>query len=325
MSELSWTERLGCAVARAGPTPKHIAFIMDGNRRFARERGLEVASGHRAGYSTLEQAVAWCGELDVHAITVYAFSIENFKRSTREVDALMSLCSEKLREMCAEDSLIQRHRVRVRVVGDLPRLSESIRADMERVMHMTQHNTRSVLTVCFAYTSRYEMASAIRSLAARCSAGELQPADVCESLFEQHMCTWSEQVPPPDLLIRTSGEKRLSDFLLWQSSRCVTLFSPVRWPELSCWTFLSLILRFQLALPKLHALLSCAGDVGAKASAHCVRAELASGDTSSTFADEPAQRSWLHGSLLLMLGALAGAASAMTVSLCLIGQQVCLR
>jgi len=144
MSGLNWAERLGCAVARAGPTPKHIAFIMDGNRRFARERGMEVATGHRAGYSTLEQAVAWCGELGVHAITVYAFSIENFKRSAEEVDALMSLCSEKLREMCAEDSLIQRHRVRVRVVGDLPRLSASIRAEIERVMLMTQHNTRSV-------------------------------------------------------------------------------------------------------------------------------------------------------------------------------------
>jgi len=172
-----------------------------------------------------------------------------------------------------------------------------------------------VLTVCFAYTSRYEMASAIRSLAASCSAGHLQPADVCESLFEQQMCTWSEQVPPPDLLIRTSGEKRLSDFLLWQSSRCVTLFSPVRWPELSCGHFLALILRFQLALPKLNALLGRAADGGAKATAHCVRAKLA-GDTWST--DERVPR----GSLLLMLGAPAGAALAMTVALCLIGWQV---
>ena len=136
-SGLNWLERLGCSIVMAGPVPQHVAFIMDGNRRFARSHGMEVARGHKIGYDKLEQVLRWCCELGVHGVTVYAFSIDNFKRSQSEVDALMALAEEGLREMSDETHLVQRQGVRVRVVGDLSRVSASLYGEMQRVMRMT--------------------------------------------------------------------------------------------------------------------------------------------------------------------------------------------
>ena len=168
-SGLNFFQRALCAVVATGPVPKHVAFIMDGNRRFARQRGWIVADGHRLGYDKLEEALRWCCELGVVAVTVFAFSIENFKREPEEVDALMALCEEKLRRMCDEEHMVQRRGVRVRVVGDLGRLTPSLRAEMQNVMRLTQDNTQALLNVCFSYTSRNEIATATGHLAAACT------------------------------------------------------------------------------------------------------------------------------------------------------------
>ena len=188
-SGLNFFQRALCAVVATGPVPKHVAFIMDGNRRFARQRGWIVADGHRLGYDKLEEALRWCCELGVVAVTVFAFSIENFKREPEEVDALMALCEEKLRRMCDEEHMVQRRGVRVRVVGDLGRLTPSLRAEMQNVMRLTQDNTQALLNVCFSYTSRDEIVGAVRRLAAACTEGKLQPADVNEALVEQCLYT----------------------------------------------------------------------------------------------------------------------------------------
>ncbi|KAL3895599.1 MAG: hypothetical protein SGPRY_013474, partial [Prymnesium sp.] len=217
-TQLHWFHRQLCRVVQTGAMPKHVGFIMDGNRRFARDRGVEVAEGHRRGYGKLEEALRWCCELGVKAVTVYAFSIQNFKRSCEEVEALMALCEEKLQYMCGEDSVIQQQGVRVRVVGDLSLVSQSLRQKMHAVMKDTQGNSRHALTICFAYTSRNEMAAAARRLGAACADGKLQPGDVSEELLERCLYTSPPGCPPVDLIVRTSGEKRLSDFLLWQSS-----------------------------------------------------------------------------------------------------------
>ena len=195
-SGLRWLERFACRIVGTGPTPQHVAFIMDGNRRFARERGMAVATGHRRGYDKLEEALRWCCELGVHGVTVYAFSIENFKRSTEEVEALMALTEEKLRAMSDERSVVQRRGVRVRVVGDLSRVSDSLRSEMRRVMRMTQGNTRHTLTVCFSYTARNEIASAARQLGDACADGRLLPEDVAAHphLFERCLVTSSPGV-----------------------------------------------------------------------------------------------------------------------------------
>ena len=206
-SGLSRWQRLVISVLKGGPVPRHIAFIMDGNRRYAREHGIEVAEGHRMGYSKLEEALRWCAELGVSAVTVYAFSIENFKRTSREVDDIMSLSKAKLHGMAAEDSIIQQQGIRVRIVGDLSRVSASLRAEMQHVMQMTQTNQRATLNVCFSYTSRNEIATASEQLAAACTQGKLEPGDVSEHLLERCLLTSPACCPPVDLLVRTSGEK----------------------------------------------------------------------------------------------------------------------
>jgi ditrans,polycis-polyprenyl diphosphate synthase len=254
-SGLRWWQKLACRVVSAGPLPRHVAFIMDGNRRYARARGMAVADGHRLGYGKLEETLRWCAELDVRAVTCYAFSIENFKRADDEVGALMRLASEKLREMCRAGSIIMRQRVRVRVVGDLARVPEDVRAEMRAVMARTAGHDRAVLTICFSYTSRHEIAAAVASLAAECAAGKLDPQAVSAPALEAAFCTHDAAVPPVDLLLRTSGEKRLSDFLLWQSAHALTFFTPVRWPELSLFGFLCILLRYQQAKPQLDAVL----------------------------------------------------------------------
>jgi ditrans,polycis-polyprenyl diphosphate synthase len=254
-SGLRWWQKLACRVVSAGPLPRHVAFIMDGNRRYARARGMAVADGHRLGYGKLEETLRWCAELDVRAVTCYAFSIENFKRAEDEVSALMRLATEKLREMCCAESVIMRQRVRVRVVGNLDRVPQDVRAEMMAVMARTAGHDRAVLTICFSYTSRHEISAAIAALAARCAAGELEPEAVSAEALEAAFCTHDDAVPPVDLLLRTSGEKRLSDFLLWQSADALTFFTPVKWPELSLLHFLRILLRYQLSKPQLDAVL----------------------------------------------------------------------
>ena len=201
------------------------------------------------GYDKLEQVLRWCCELGVHGVTVYAFSIENFKRSQSEVDALMALAEEGLREMSDETHLVQRRGVRVRVVGDLSRVSASLYGEMQRVMRMTQGNTRHTLTVCFSYTSRNEIAASIRRLGKACADGRLLPSDINAALLERCLLTTAPGLPPVDLIVRTSGEKRLSDFLLWQAATCPVMFTAVTWPELSLVRFLGLLLRYQRSAP----------------------------------------------------------------------------
>lgn len=261
-SGLKWWEQLACTVVRAGPVPRHVAFIMDGNRRFARERGWLVETGHRHGYQKLEEALRWCCELGVHGVTVYAFSIENFKRSAEEVQALMEMTAEKLRAMSDEQSIVQRNGVRVLVVGDLTRVSDSLRSEMRRVMRMTQGNSRHTLTVCFSYTARHEIAAAVRRLGTACDSGRLEPSDIHAELLERSLLTASPAAVPVDLIVRTSGEQRLSDFLLWQSATCAVAFTRVLWPELSLARFLSVLLRFQRTQPYMRGLRPGSGPRG---------------------------------------------------------------
>lgn len=325
-SGLRWWQKLACRVISAGPLPRHVAFIMDGNRRYARARGMAVAEGHQLGYRKLEETLRWCAELDVRAVTCYAFSIENFKRADDEVGALMRLATEKLREMCCAESIIMRQRVRVRVVGDLARVPEDVRAEMMAVMAQTAGHDRAVLTICFSYTSRHEIAAAVAALATRCASGELDPEAVSAPALEAAFCTHDDAVPPVDLLLRTSGEKRLSDFLLWQSADALTFFTPVQWPELSLFSFLCILLRYQLSKPQLDAVLqtpatpvqaTAARPAGAHVSAlHRGGARAASagaGDNGSTSAV-------VMRRLQMLFGAIGGVALASAVALSAAGR-----
>lgn len=220
---------------------------MDGNRRFARKKNYAHAQGHLLGFDKLSQALEWCLDIGISQVTVYAFSIENFKRSSEEVDGLMELAREKFSRLLQERDFLDKNGVRVCILGNISLLPTDIQQLMVEGAEMTKHNDRAVLNVCVAYTSRDEMCSAMKDVAEGVSRQLIHPSDISESLLER--CFYSDHPDPPDLLIRTSGEVRLSDFLLWQSSFSVLSFMPVLWPEFSRWHLYAGILYYQMNAP----------------------------------------------------------------------------
>ncbi|KAM4046224.1 dehydrodolichyl diphosphate synthase complex subunit DHDDS isoform 3-T3 [Anomaloglossus baeobatrachus] len=215
--ELSLIERLCANVLKAGPIPKHVAFIMDGNRRYAQKCHVARQEGHSQGFEKLAETLRWCLNLGICEVTVYAFSIENFKRSKEEVDGLMELARQKFTRLLEEKNKLQKHEVCIRVIGDLSLLPEDIQKLIAHAVLETKAYSKCFLNVCFAYTSRHEISNAVREVAWGVQEGLLEPRDVSENLLGQ--CLYTSNSPDPDLLIRTSGEVRLSDFLLWQKSR----------------------------------------------------------------------------------------------------------
>lgn len=241
----------------AGPIPHHIAIIMDGNRRFAQRRNLQKKSGHEFGAERLMLALKDCYELGVKYVTVYAFSIENFKRSPEEVGVLMNLMQRKLESLLEKESLVNRFGVRVQFPGNLRLLPDGVRRTAEKVMAMTKLNDRAVLNVCVAYTSTDEIVHAVQGacqgIISRVSGlgfvnnGESLGGCVMVEDIERHLYTAG--CPDPDLLIRTSGETRLSNFLLWQSGLCYLQACGAMWPEFSFRHFFMAVLYYQRAYP----------------------------------------------------------------------------
>jgi len=244
-SQRPWYERLCGTILKAGALPKHIAFIMDGNRRYAQRKEVSRAAGHLAGFERLATVLETCLDMGISEVTVYAFSIENFNRSKEEVDCLFDLCREKFSVLLEgkQQQLLMEHQVCVRVIGDMSMLPKDLQQMLARVMLNTLCNYRAVLNVCLAYTSRNDMASAVRSCAQAVERGILLPSDVTDSVISRAMM--SNQMPDLDMLIRTSGEVRLSDFLLWESTNSCLVFEEVLWPDFSIWDLYKAILLYQ--------------------------------------------------------------------------------
>lgn len=242
--ELSFWERLGVGVIRAGPMPRHIAFIMDGNRRFAEKQKVKKLEGHSQGFAKLTQTLQWCLSLGIREVTVYAFSIENFKRSKEEVDGLMELARQKFTRLLEEQENLEKHGVCVRMLGDLTLLPQDIQQLIAKIELTTNRYNSCFLNICLAYTSRDEIRHAVQELAWGVEQGLLQPSDVSESLIDK--CLYTCKSPHPDILIRTSGEVRLSDFLLWQTTHSCLVFQSVLWPEYTFWNLWEAILQFQI-------------------------------------------------------------------------------
>ncbi|XP_029427078.1 dehydrodolichyl diphosphate synthase complex subunit DHDDS isoform X2 [Rhinatrema bivittatum] len=215
--ELTIIERLCANILKAGPMPKHVAFIMDGNRRYAQKCHVERQEGHSQGFEKLAETLRWCLNLGIHEVTVYAFSIENFKRSKEEVQGLMELARQKFARLLEEQDNLEKHGVCIRVLGDLTLLPLDIQELIARTVLATRNYNKCFLNVCCAYTSRHEITNAVREMAWGVERGLLEPSDVSEALLDK--CLYTNNSPNPDLLIRTSGEVRLSDFLLWQKAR----------------------------------------------------------------------------------------------------------
>jgi undecaprenyl diphosphate synthase len=214
------------APAGGGPLPRHVAVIMDGNRRWAQQRGADTDAGHRAGVISLRGVVRVCSDLGIGYLTCYAFSTENWKRSSREVEGLWTLALEFLRTELPE--LIRRG-VRVRVIGDRAGLPPLVRQAAAAAETATARNRGLVLTLALNYGARQEITAAARALCAEVAAGRLRPEDVDESSVAAHLATAG--MPDPDLLIRTSGEHRVSNFLLWQIAYSEIWLTDALWPD----------------------------------------------------------------------------------------------
>ncbi|HHW32090.1 MAG TPA: isoprenyl transferase [Clostridiaceae bacterium] len=208
--------------------PEHIAIIMDGNGRWARKKGLSRNIGHREGSQTLRRIVEACKKIGIKYLTVYAFSTENWNRPKSEVDSLMALLLEYLQR--AEKELAGDN-TRIRVIGDLSRLSEEIRLQTQKVMKMTEKNTGLILNIALNYGGRAEIAQAAKEIAKEVNQGKLKPSAINEKTVADRLYTAG--IPDPDLIIRTGGEERLSNFLLWQAAYSELWFTDVLWPDFS--------------------------------------------------------------------------------------------
>ena len=208
--------------------PKHIAIIMDGNRRWAREKGLDPKQGHREGAKTLEKIVRYANKIGLEYITVYAFSTENWKRSEDEVGALMLLLQKYLDDYSKRADT---ENIKVKVLGDITRLSEGMQKSIKKCMERTKNNTGVVFNIALNYGSRNEIVSAVKNIAYEVKNGNINVEEITEDTISNSLYTAGE--PDPDLLIRTSGELRLSNFLLWQLAYTEFLFVDKHWPDFS--------------------------------------------------------------------------------------------
>ncbi|KAF3885541.1 MULTISPECIES: isoprenyl transferase [Nostocales] len=220
--------------------PQHVAVIMDGNGRWANQRGLPRIAGHRQGAKTLKELLRCCKDWGIKALTAYAFSTENWRRPLEEVDFLMLLFEKLLRQELAQ---MHREGVRISFIGDLSILPTSLQAEIERSMAETLHNQALHFTVAVNYGSRSEIARACRRIAQLVQQGEVNLEDVEENLIEQTLYTAG--TPEPDLLIRTSGEMRLSNFLLWQMAYTELYFTDIFWPDFDRSAFHQALLSYQ--------------------------------------------------------------------------------
>ncbi|MEM4713474.1 MAG: polyprenyl diphosphate synthase [Candidatus Bathyarchaeia archaeon] len=224
--------------------PEHIAIILDGNRRWASEKEMPPWLGHKEGAEKVEQLLEWCLRLNVKSITLYAFSTENFRRSQREIEEIMRIASEKLQKILT-DERIHKNKVCVKVIGRKHLLPEDLQELIDEVEKATQNYDKHFLNVAFAYGGRAEIVDAARKIAEKVQSGKLRPEDVNEELFERFLYTSHLPKQDPDLIIRTSGEERLSGFLLWQSAYSELCFLDIYWPDFRFIDLLRAVRTFQ--------------------------------------------------------------------------------
>lgn len=213
-------------MVESNKVPNHIAVILDGNRRWAKMRGLPTLQGHTEGADNLERIARYCSKIGVKYLTVYAFSTENWKRTKEEVGYLMNLMADYINsfEVRFKDS-----NAIIKLVGDIDRLPKKLQDSIIKIEEKTKNNTGLTLNLCINYGGREEIVNATKVIASKVSSGELKLTDINEGMFSTYLRTGN--TPDPDLFIRAGGEKRLSGFLLWQSSYSELYFSDVLWPD----------------------------------------------------------------------------------------------
>ncbi|KAG5679639.1 hypothetical protein PVAND_009196 [Polypedilum vanderplanki] len=238
--KLSFFENLAIKIIKQGPIPKHIAFIMDGNRRWATNFNLNKSEGHEFGSEKLSKILKWCPKIGIKEVTVYAFSIENFKRSQDEVNAIMKLFIRKLLE---KEQELHEKGIKVKVIGNLDMLPNDVQKVVADAMLSTKDNSKLNLNIAFAYTSREEITNSIKTIVEGVENNELISEDLYNVLIDE--CMYTNQSSPVDLLVRTSGEMRFSDFLLWQIPSTVFYFTETLWPDFTLWHLLAAVFYYQ--------------------------------------------------------------------------------
>lgn len=220
-------------------TLRHIAVIMDGNGRWATKRGLPRSAGHKKGAEAVKAVTRAAGELGIEYLTLYAFSTENWQRSPEEVDTLMDLLRDYLKSDLKE---IQENGVRIRFIGERDMLAADIVENMKKIEAETAGNTKMTLCIALSYGSRHEIVNAARKIAMLAKRGDILPEDVDIKMFSDMLYT--KDIPDPDLVIRSSGEQRVSNYLLWQIAYSELYFSPVLWPDFNKETLEAIIKDF---------------------------------------------------------------------------------
>jgi undecaprenyl diphosphate synthase len=235
---LSEEELLSCV--RSGPLPRHVAIIMDGNGRWAEQRCLPRVAGHREGIHSVREVLSLCRELKLSFLTIYAFSLENWRRPQDEIDELMILLETYLRK---EVKALMEHQIRFRTIGRTDQLPRSVIRLIEQVEQRTAQNKEMVLTTALSYGGRAEIVDAVARVAKDVEAGQIGPEKIDEALFSRYLYT--TDLPDPDLMIRTSGETRISNFLLWQLAYTELYFTKTLWPDFRRRDFLMALYDYQ--------------------------------------------------------------------------------
>ena len=220
--------------------PKHIAIIMDGNGRWAKERGYDRIFGHQNGVTSVRETTEAAAEIGIEYLTLYAFSTENWSRPQQEVDALMELLIDTIER---ETPTLNKNNVRLMAIGDLSRLPGNAGEKLKRCINQTSSNTGLALVLALSYSSRWEITNAVKNICKEVSEGKYSIEDINNELISNHLTTNS--IPDPDLLIRTSGEERVSNFLLWQIAYSELYFTKKHWPEFKKENFYEAIYEFQ--------------------------------------------------------------------------------
>jgi len=219
-------KRLQERLQASGPIPEHIAIIMDGNGRWAKRRGLPRIAGHKEGVNSVRDIVEASAQLGVKYLTLYTFSTENWKRPEDEVSLLMRLLVHALRD---ERDRLHRNDVRLKAIGDLTRLPHDVSSELQDAIHMMRHNTGLTLILALSYSGRWDLTLAVQKIMKEARAGTLQDQEVCEEVIGNHLST--REFPNPDLLIRTGGEYRISNFLLWELAYSEMFIAAEFWPQ----------------------------------------------------------------------------------------------
>jgi undecaprenyl diphosphate synthase len=220
--------------------PQHIAIIMDGNGRWASQRGEQRVFGHHNGVESIRQVSEACAEIGVKYLTLYAFSTENWNRPKEEVDALMHLLVVTINN---EISTLNKNKIRLKAIGDLSKLNADVKEQLFEAIEKTRDNDHMCLILALNYSGRWEIADAVKKIAAEIESGSLKTNEICQETISEHLDSYG--IPDPELMIRTSGEYRLSNFLLWQTAYSEFFFSPVLWPDFRKEHLYEAILNFQ--------------------------------------------------------------------------------